>query len=1358
MQSISEVARNGGTGMKKKLGVSLAVAAALSFSLAMAACNSESGFVASFDTDFGSSVPAQRTENGKISKPSDPTRPGYTFGGWYKDEACSELFDFGQTLDGDVTIYAKWEPEEQAAKTYKVTYYENGGSAVEDAEVAEGGKVTAPAAPSKEGYVFGGWYSDEALTAEYDFEKAVGADVFLFAKWTPVVYEEGGFVYTSLGGGYAVSAKAGYDFGDVTTIPDFIDGQPVVRVEDMKALTAREVILSLGLREIAPSAFENNSSVETVEIKGRVAIGELAFRGSALKAVDLGEARSIGDFAFENTGLVTVMVPASVVSIGRNAFGGTTKLVEVCFAGALPQFPAGAFGTFAAEGLSIYASAANLYKLIDEASYPTEAEKTAAVENALKELGFTGSLQMLSDEDLAASVDGEGFYRGDATVYAGMGTSALVFTDETVYLTQLYGYESAFVFHEDGSRDVYKLEGASATLLTADESGQVIDGDTLYDYVGNAFAYTVPENVKYIAAGAAVGNMALRYLVIGDSTRSVGAFAFANGYLFSVSFGTDLREIGDYAFFGQSVFSEIVFRGSTAPAIGEGAFTYISENGAISSSVLYSMITLGEYGVTKVWTPLDIYGVYDSETYEEGPAPCQPFIDAFNAALAPFPLYNEAEELEPQQLESGSFGQFAVLETEGFYRKGLSYDIELGAEGEKIFGQPVSAEITLSGTTTGYAFLAFKNAAGEILANSFCHIGSPLNGYSGDNAPRNLQIYSVYTPDPAGGLGKTESFLLSGIFYNEDEWFELRGAEQGKYGSAEEDCLYLDGFGNATYYKADGSILEGSYEATEDGYTMSGIEDVQTFTIGDDGLTCGGKVLPKLGQEAGKYYDLANGATLTLDGIPYAEDGASYDGKLTLTFRGKTTVTGYSISGTVFKFLLNDAEKEWTVSFADTERPIYGYYGDYEDMLSFFVVQKTNAGTYTGSKGSLVFDGYFTATLDGKTYQYTAFPGTNNYYLRAEEEIVFLSVDFGKASYEISTAAEAGMYYVTSYSGNYRLYLDGDGHLIYFDGENKNGTYTYDPETKALHTDIGADATEEGVDGYYDPESGLGYVAYNNYGTTYFAFGKQPFNAKGEYIDTVYLNFSGFKLDGEGAIQSESYSFTMYQNNGYAVFTVYGEKPFFVKINGEISEETPLNFTYTKAGKEVKFVLMKGTKESYGEMVSYYYGYVDYENAELIEAEEGTYQLVWLDGNKTKLGILLLDEYPSTIAQGGVKWNEAHDGFTGGSGLDMESGEYKGFEVTGYGTDNVAFFNRKISPIWYNSTEAEQQYNKITIYSDTELWVQNGGIEDAQPEIATYTKEVRDGVTYYTFTSAATGKTVTFHINENNDFVIDSEV
>ena len=67
------------------------------------------GVKVSFSAGEGSKVDFQTTvANGSVAKPADPTRKGYTFAGWYTDEACTEAYDFSAAVTADMTLYAKW--------------------------------------------------------------------------------------------------------------------------------------------------------------------------------------------------------------------------------------------------------------------------------------------------------------------------------------------------------------------------------------------------------------------------------------------------------------------------------------------------------------------------------------------------------------------------------------------------------------------------------------------------------------------------------------------------------------------------------------------------------------------------------------------------------------------------------------------------------------------------------------------------------------------------------------------------------------------------------------------------------------------------------------------------------------------------------------------------------------------------------------------------------------------------------------------------------------------------------------------------------------------------------------------------
>lgn len=57
----------------------------------------------------GEDIFLQADENGHVTRPEDPVRAGYVFGGWYTDEACTEAFEFeNAVVTEDLTLYAKW--------------------------------------------------------------------------------------------------------------------------------------------------------------------------------------------------------------------------------------------------------------------------------------------------------------------------------------------------------------------------------------------------------------------------------------------------------------------------------------------------------------------------------------------------------------------------------------------------------------------------------------------------------------------------------------------------------------------------------------------------------------------------------------------------------------------------------------------------------------------------------------------------------------------------------------------------------------------------------------------------------------------------------------------------------------------------------------------------------------------------------------------------------------------------------------------------------------------------------------------------------------------------------------------------
>ena len=83
----------------------------------------------SFNSNGGSSIASQTvTEGNKATKPSDPTKSGCTFGGWYTDSACATAYDFNTAVTSNITLYAKWNEIETPKLTSGIAHVQDIGN------------------------------------------------------------------------------------------------------------------------------------------------------------------------------------------------------------------------------------------------------------------------------------------------------------------------------------------------------------------------------------------------------------------------------------------------------------------------------------------------------------------------------------------------------------------------------------------------------------------------------------------------------------------------------------------------------------------------------------------------------------------------------------------------------------------------------------------------------------------------------------------------------------------------------------------------------------------------------------------------------------------------------------------------------------------------------------------------------------------------------------------------------------------------------------------------------------------------------------------------------------------------------
>lgn len=172
----------------------------------------KSKYTVKFVSDHGSFAD-QTIEHGKLIETDKLTIPeveGYTFDGWYADEAHETKFDFNTQITSDTKVYAKW-----TAKDYEVSFVTEHGDAPTSQNVKYNGTANDPGKLSEDGYTFIGWYADKDHNTKFDFSTPITGDTKVYAKWEknapvlPDTYElnvSGAFVYVD---GVDVTAPAG---------------------------------------------------------------------------------------------------------------------------------------------------------------------------------------------------------------------------------------------------------------------------------------------------------------------------------------------------------------------------------------------------------------------------------------------------------------------------------------------------------------------------------------------------------------------------------------------------------------------------------------------------------------------------------------------------------------------------------------------------------------------------------------------------------------------------------------------------------------------------------------------------------------------------------------------------------------------------------------------------------------------------------------------------------------------------------------------------------------------------------------------------------------------------------------------
>lgn len=148
----------------------------------------ESTYTVSFNTriDGLEISPYKSVKYGANIPAPEISREGYKLEGWYRDIDNKVKFDFDvDHVIANITLYAKWTPI-----FYNVSFIIQEGTESIQIKVRYGEKIDIKSIdnPTRDGYIFDGWFTEPECYDEFDFTKTISSNTKIYAKWIPKVY------------------------------------------------------------------------------------------------------------------------------------------------------------------------------------------------------------------------------------------------------------------------------------------------------------------------------------------------------------------------------------------------------------------------------------------------------------------------------------------------------------------------------------------------------------------------------------------------------------------------------------------------------------------------------------------------------------------------------------------------------------------------------------------------------------------------------------------------------------------------------------------------------------------------------------------------------------------------------------------------------------------------------------------------------------------------------------------------------------------------------------------------------------------------------------------------------------------
>ena len=537
---------------------------------------------------------------------ANPTKEGFTFEGWLVNDATEPVQNVTITKGstGDLTLEAVF-----SANKYTVTANKTDGiAAIAGAGEYNFGEQVTLEATVNDGFVWTGWSGDlTGVETSITFNMPAD-DVSVMANASAITYvltldtqcdehdnstrelackavfgelpvlERGDYIfagwYDAPIGGNRVTASAKMPAKDTTIYAHWCvggiynaDGELVISIEDLASEYGFNVATDFSMDPNAENYYGSAAS-SMCNVAKELGLGEYSI-------VLPKDTTKIGNCAFAGCeGLIDVIIPEGVTSIEDNAFKDCTKLETVVLPDSLTSLGTGVFsGCTNLKDINI---PENITVLPDEMFKNCVSLKDIVLPSEIQTIGnsvFEGctSLKDVNLPDGLTSI-GNGAFKDCISMIEIVVPESVMNLGEEVFsgcssLNTVYVYGTIETIKESVFKDCVTLEKVvlSETITTIEKDA--------FNGCSSLKNINIPSELETIGDSAFKGCEMLPSVDLPDTLTSIGNSAFEGCSTFSnVTIPENVTSIGSNAFNDCKGIIEIVFKGTTLPTIGTGAF------------------------------------------------------------------------------------------------------------------------------------------------------------------------------------------------------------------------------------------------------------------------------------------------------------------------------------------------------------------------------------------------------------------------------------------------------------------------------------------------------------------------------------------------------------------------------------------------------------------------------------------------------------------------------------------------------------------------------------------------------------------------------------------------------------------